>query len=647
MKTIIKHYSIARLARIGMVLLFAAVVGSCGGGGGCAGIVNGVNTCAGTSPGGGTVPGGTTSTTSGSMSITLVNSSGVATNAVTTSGPLTVRATVLDGSGAPIANTIVTFASDSNLTTLTPSAGTALTNASGVATISLSPKDLNTAQLQAGAAGIVSAAVTVGTQAIIATTPFIMGSSAITLSLVTPSPSTINLNAYDTTPIKVDVLANGSLYTAQPVTVNFTSACANSGKAILPTSTATVNGRAQVVYADKGCGGTDTVTVSVAGAPSVTANLVIASPVASSIKFASATPSDKAIVITGAGGIGRTETALLTFQALDTAGNPLPNTLVTFTVISTNPVFLQTSSATTDSNGQVVAIVKSGASPTTFRVNATLAGGVTTISDTITVTTGQPVQAAFSLSAETFNIEGWSHDNEKTKINILLADISGNPVADGTPIVFQTDSGAIGSSDIGGCITTNGGCSVDFRSQNPRFGVGNSAGKRAGLATINVSTTTALVTLSGQIGVFLSGSSAVNVYSLPTNSQMSSTATNAFSTSGCGNASIRLELNDINFNPLPVGSTITAQNADFVTVGTILPAAVPNIGPHDSSGNGTLTVANLAARQGSVHTIPVKPDPTTCDATGTNTAVGTFDIVITTPLGVGVQYSFSLTYPVL
>ena len=52
---------------------------------------------------------------------------------------------------------------------------------------------------------------------------------------------------------------------------------------------------------------------------------------------------------------------------------------------------------------------------------------------------------------------------------ILLADQSGNPVADGTPIVFQTNLGAIGSSDKGGCNTVNGGCAVDFRTQAPRF----------------------------------------------------------------------------------------------------------------------------------------------------------------------------------
>ena len=542
---------------------------------------------------------------------------------------------------SPLAGAVVTFALKESFATLSPPAGTALTDSNGIATITIRI-DLATAQLQGGAADTVSAAVTIGTQALTDTADYKIGVSAISLQLVAPSPSTINIKAYETTPIKVNVFSDGVLYTSQPVTVEFTSACAGT-KADLPASATTVNGQAQVVYRDKGCSNADTVTISSSGAQSITATIISAPPVAASIGFVSATPSDKAIVIQGAGGTGRTETATLTFKALDTAGQPLPNTIVTFTVNSTQPVSLQTLTAITAADGTVTASVNSGTQPTTFRVIATLPSGQSTISDTITVTTGQPVQAAFSISAEKFNIEGWSHDNEKTKINILLADQFGNPVADGTPVVFQTDSGAIGSSAIGGCTTTNGGCSVDFRSQDPRFGLGNTAGKRAGLATIDVSSTSALVTLDGQIGVFLSGSGAVNAYFAGTNNKVPG-FTPLF-TSSCGTFSVQLELNDLNFNPLPVGTEIAATNAEDLTVQEIIPSSVPNIGPHDVSGNSTLVVGSLATRQGSVHTIPVKPDDV-CVIGGGATQTGTFDVKITTPLGSPIVYGFSLTYPI-
>jgi hypothetical protein len=69
-----------------------------------------------------------------------------------------------------------------------------------------------------------------------------------------------------------------------------------------------------------------------------------------------------------------------------------------------------------------------------------------------------PTQTSFSLSAASYNIEGYNYDDTQTAVSLLLADQFGNPVADNTPVVFQTDSGAIGSASRGGC-TQNGGCS--------------------------------------------------------------------------------------------------------------------------------------------------------------------------------------------
>ena len=619
---------------VGLLMSLATVLtlAACGGGGGSPGTTVGAGSAS-------TPPTPTTPVVPPAPTILLelVDSTGAAKTSITTSSPLTARATVKDAAGKPIANTIVGFAVGPDLTVIAPAAGTAMTNAAGVATVNLSIKNLTVAQTQSGAADTVSATVTVGDQALLAKAIYSLGTSAITLRLAAPNPATIRLNAYDTTPVKVDVLADGVLYTAQPVTVNFSSSCANS-RADMPATATTINGQAQVTYRDKGCGTTDVVTASVAGAQPVTATLVIAPPLAASIGFVSGTPSDKSIVIKGAGGTGRTETAVLTFRALDNFGQPLPNQKVNFTVQSTEPVTLQSSSAITGTDGQVIVAVSSGDKPTTFRVIATLPTGQSTISDTITVTTGQPVQAAFSVSAETYNIEGWTIDNVKTKINILIADSSGNPVADGTPVVFQTDSGAIGSSALGGCVTANGGCSVDFRSQAPRYDASNTLGKRAGMATISVSSTSGTINLADKIGVFLSGSSAVNVVAFPSG---------PLSTASCGNFSLALQINDVNFNPMPSGTTIAAINTDKVTVGTIIPSVVPSVGPRTASGFATIDPMAMAPRQGSVHFIPVKPDATACNAAGTNRGLGTFGITITSPSGIATIYNFSLSFPTL
>ncbi|MFD2273869.1 hypothetical protein ACFS07_30355 [Undibacterium arcticum] len=62
-----------------------------------------------------------------------------------------------------------------------------------------------------------------------------------------------------------------------------------------------------------------------------------------------------------------------------------------------NVVSLQSTSGTTGSDGTAVVTVNSGSVPTTFRVIAAFNNqpAISTISDSVTVTTGQPVQAAF------------------------------------------------------------------------------------------------------------------------------------------------------------------------------------------------------------------------------------------------------------
>ena len=601
--------------RAGQVCLSAVLtisLAACGGGGGSPG-----GSGATTTPGSGTGATPVTPVAAGAVKLILVDSKGVPSQALTLAGPLTAQATVVDIGGKPVANTIVTFTTRGALSTLSPASGSVLTNAAGVATVNLMPKDLVTAQTQAGAADTVTATATIGTQPLNATANYQLGVTSVSLKLATPSSGSVSLNSYGTTSIKVDVLANGTPYIAQPVTVNFSSNCAGAGKATLPASASTLNGQAQVVYIDKGCSGTDVVTASLTGAQPITASLIVAPPVAASIGFVSAAPSDKAIVLQGSGGNGRVETATLTFKALDTSGQPLANQAINFSINPPGVVSLQSTSAITGADGTAVVTVNSGTVATTFRVIAAFANqpSISTLSDTVTVTTGQPIQAAFSLSVETFNISGWNHDNEQTKVNILLADMNGNPVADGTPVVFSTDSGAIGSSSIGGCITTNGACFVVFRSQNPRYGLNNPAGKAPGVATITVSTTSAVYTLTGTTTVILSMDQSV---AQPTQNLL---------TTSCQPYSLQITPNDANGNPLPATTALTAANiVGKTTIGEIIPSAVP------------------ITRTPIPHTVPVIP-PNTCKAGGTSTATDSFDIKIATPLGVPVQYHYTFTYP--
>lgn len=603
------------------------------------------------------------------LDLTLVDSNGVSKNSLTNGSPLIARAKFADASGKALVGKIVAFSPTGAGITMSPVSGTVLTDAAGVASVPFVPANLN---YQPGDAGSIIAAATTDDKKSISSNiaNYQLGAADISLALISPTNGEVSINAYGTTLIAVDVLVAGLPYTSQPVTINLSSSsCVAAKRATLASTVVTVNGRAQAVYTDIGCGQTDTITASVAGsAKPVTALIKIAAPQIASIQSVSATPADKSIVIKGAGGSGRSETATLTFKVLDTAGNAVANQKVDFTLFSTKPVVLSTLSGLTDSNGLVVATVNSGTEPTTFRVTAAISpNGPSTISDTITVTTGIPIQLAMSMSSKSSNFSGWDHDNEKVDITVLLADQSGNPVADNTPIVLQTDSGAVGLSAIGGCITTNGGCTVPLRSQAPRYGVNANnvpAGKRGGFAVVNASTTTG-ATLTAQIGVFLSGDTPVHTYlhdgdeyyelgtginnAVFTQTPTGSVATFVNVANSCS-GSLLLSFNDINYNPMPEGTIISIANGVAINILGVYPGAVPSTSPPNSSGSftGHVSKDHLVKFTFPEAAIPPLPGSRTCvlrSNGGLNTTNASIDVVVKVPFGGTSLFSFVIPFP--
>jgi hypothetical protein len=317
----------------------------------------------------------------------------------------------------------------------------------------------------------------------------------------------------------------------------------------------------------------------------------------------------------------------------------------------------------------VITTVNSGTVATTFRVQATLPGtasyprpDIATTSDSIVVTTGLPVQRAFSLSAVTANVEGWTQDSSPdkpaTQLQILLADAFGNPVPDGTPVVFQTNMGSVGSSNKGGCNTVNGGCVVDFRAQNPRFPAPNTPSTpcntgtgplvsndstRTGVATVCASSTDGTNTVFGKVALFFSGGGAVNVFMdgsttpLPRDGQpidlgtYKSDETKVF----------RLQFNDVNLNPLPAGSTVAVAGPVNVTAATPVPDKVPNIFPHSSSAVDDITGVNVSGPQGYFHTFSISStQPKPC--TGPSNA--SFSVAVTSPTGLSSTIPFKLSF---
>lgn len=448
-KTIYLNKSRALIALLSLVSLFVA---GCGG--------KEVSTTGSTTTA--SVSNNTTTGTTGAVSISLVDTTGAAVTTISSAAPAIVKATLNDTTGAPVANTVVTFTTDVAMGTLTPTGGTALTDASGVASVLLSP-----ASVTASGAASVTAAAQIGGTTVTASTGYSIGTSALSLSTITlgaGSTAAAPLSAFGTTSVSVTVSSGGAPITS-PQVVTFSSSCAGSGTAVLNSSVTTVNGIATASYRDNGCAGSDVITATLGGLnTSQTATIYVSAATTGSLQFVSATPA--IISLRGTGGI---ETSQVAFKVLDGGGNPVSGKVVNFSLSTILGGITLTPSApaqaTSDSLGMVYINVNAGIMSTPVRVTATTPGAGTTILSTqssqLTVTTGIPAQSAFSLSATTLNIEGWDLDGTTTTITARLADHFNNPPPDGTAVNFTSE----GARVVGSCVTVGGDCSVTFNSQ--------------------------------------------------------------------------------------------------------------------------------------------------------------------------------------
>ncbi|MFA6313395.1 MAG: hypothetical protein WCV99_08405 [Sterolibacterium sp.] len=395
------------------------------------------------------------------VSIVLLDpSSGNAVSSISPGNPAKVKATIRNAAGSGVPNAVVTFSTTATLATMTPTTGTALTDASGVATI-----QIDAASLTAAGATTITATATVDGAEVIGSSGFSV--SAANAGLANMTVGTNPLSSYATTSVSVTVTG---VPASTPITVNFSSICASGGKATLPASVQSTNGVATATYTDKGCAGSDTITASVAGlAVTKTVTLQVNSPAAASLQFVSATPST--IVLKGTGGAGLVESSVVKFRVVDSNNVPVISGVnVTFDLTTrAGGILLDGLSTTvtklTDSNGEASVSVQAGTAPTAVWVNASLsATSVFSQSNQLRISTGRPAQDRFSLSVTPHNIEGYTTNGVTTSVAVIASDRLGNPVPDGTAINFIAEGGQI----VPSCATVSGTCSVTFTSANPR-----------------------------------------------------------------------------------------------------------------------------------------------------------------------------------
>jgi hypothetical protein len=387
------------------------------------------------------------------VGLVLTDAAGQTIQSITTLTPGKLTATV-SGLSKPA---IVTFASPIGDLPIK----TAVTDANGKASVdiyagsSLGAGEV-TASLSTGEVG--KAIVVVGATNVVmgSGTPFVSGKAAV---------STTDLTAGGTATISVLIQDDkGNPYT-QPVDVNFSSTCATKSpaQATISSPVSSVNGVATTTYLAQGCVGADQINVTAnAGGISLSASgtLNILQASVGSIVFTSAQPQNISIL-----GTGGTESSVVKFKVLDKNSNVVSNQSVSFSLNTTvGGISLDPVVATTNSEGIVQTVVRTGTVATSVRVTGTVDGSspvISSQSSQLIVSTGIPDQDSFSLSAEFLNAEGWDRDGTVVKVTARLADAFNNPVPNGTTVSFTTEGGAIQDA----CQTVNGACSVNWTSQ--------------------------------------------------------------------------------------------------------------------------------------------------------------------------------------
>ena len=466
---------------------FAVVLSltACGGGGGNAG-----------------TPSGSTAVPTGSgiavaakapvLTLAMVDASGTSTNSISSSGFTLLKATLNDPSGNPLANQVVSVSGDTSKV-IFPEGETALTNASGVATVKLARKDL----VSTGAGSLTATySYKVGSidkypdgsllpsvDSVVARyIGYQLSATNITLSNMDAGAST--LAAYGTRQVSVQANIDGVVSSKTPVQVSFSATCGqvspstastNSSGLALVTYTATdVTGTA---LSTQGCSGkTVEISATTVGSGVLTKSLSILAAPATNLSFVSVTPTR--IFLANSGGVTQ---AVAEFKLVNAREEPLLGQNVQLTLKTLNGGVPKASfgtvgnisaiTVTTNSDGKVSVPVFSGTVPTSVIVNAALVSNplVQTDSAVLSIASGRPAQGQVSLSLDKFAIRGFDFDGGEASVTMSLADRQGNPVPDGTAVNFVTEGGVmIPPVCTTGSVPGNSQCTVKIRTQNPR-----------------------------------------------------------------------------------------------------------------------------------------------------------------------------------
>ena len=320
-------------------------------------------------------------TDNGSISIALADPvTGATMTNISMSNAAKVVATVRDPSGGLVPNAVVTFATrDAALATIIPASGTALTNASGVASV-----QIIAASPTAAGATTISASTSVGGAALTISAGFGVlatntGATGLSITLTNPLTGVTISNVSTGSPAKVTVTLRDTSGAVVPNTVVTFVTAATLASMIPSTGTALTDaaGTAAIQI--------NPVNPTVAGATTITASaLVGGAALSASAGFG--------IIPTSTGVTGTIQIESLPFNSIktgdlyrvsatvnDAAGKAVPNTVVNFAVpASLLTMFPAAGSSVTDASGrasvQIASAAPTAAGAATITATATVGG---------------------------------------------------------------------------------------------------------------------------------------------------------------------------------------------------------------------------------------------------------------------------------
>ncbi len=415
-----------------------------------------------------------------------IKNGGVVVSKIGLAGSYQAQAQVLDGSNAPLVGNVVTFAEPTGLVTFTPAS--AQTDASGIATVSITPK-----------IGSVAGASTVTVATVISGTA-ISGSVAMSSTGGVNSNGTITAGIYSGSNA-VTTIATAGAYSAKATLIDASGSPAvgrlvtfslGSGLATLGSSTALT-----------GSDGVATVSIapaagSVAGASQLQASANISStPVSATYDFYSSGNLISSGVIVASINAGVNPVSVINVggsyaasaYVTDGNGNNASGKLVTFS-LGSKLATLSTSTAVTGVNGiaSVTIYPTAGATPGGVMLTATTTVTTVPISASYNFTSNGGQNANGSMSAGIYT-QNSSILNPVSNIgnagvfyaNAQLLDASGAPVPN-TLVGFNLSSGL---ATLGGATALTNSNGIAWVAVSPTSGAASGALTLNASATVN------------------------------------------------------------------------------------------------------------------------------------------------------------------